>query len=160
MLLLLLLSHFSRVRLSAIPGTVAHQAPLSMGFSKQKYWSGLPIPSPGDHVPVLWLILKPGFFPHDLSSVPGFCSNSRQHKCLALLKVSVSRSVVSDFMTPWTVAHQAPLFMGFSKQEYCSGLLSPAPGDLLHVGIKPAPPTSPALAGRFFIASAMGVKGG
>ena len=30
------------------PGTVAHQAPLSMGFSRQEYWSGLPFPSPGD----------------------------------------------------------------------------------------------------------------
>ena len=33
---------------SAIPETVAHQAPLSMGFSRQQYWSGLPFPSPGD----------------------------------------------------------------------------------------------------------------
>ena len=38
----------SRVRLFAIPRTVAHEAPLSMGFSKQEYWSGLPLPSPGD----------------------------------------------------------------------------------------------------------------
>ena len=37
---------FSHVRLSAIPWTTAHQAPLSMGFSRQKYWSGLPLPSP------------------------------------------------------------------------------------------------------------------
>ena len=36
----------SRVRLFAIPWTVAHQAPLSMGFSRQEYWSGLPLPSP------------------------------------------------------------------------------------------------------------------
>ena len=38
----------SRVRLFATPWTVAHQAPLSMGFSRQEYWSGLPFPSPGD----------------------------------------------------------------------------------------------------------------
>ena len=38
----------SRVRLFATPRTVAHQAPLSMGFSRQEYWSGLPFPSPGD----------------------------------------------------------------------------------------------------------------
>ena len=37
----------SRVRLFATPWTVAHQAPLSMGFSRQEYWSGLPCPSPG-----------------------------------------------------------------------------------------------------------------
>ena len=39
---------FSRVRLCATPRTVAHQASLSMGFSRQEYWSGLPFPSPGD----------------------------------------------------------------------------------------------------------------
>ena len=48
MLLLLLLSRFSRVRLFATPWTVAYQAPPSMGFSWQEYWSGLPFPSPGD----------------------------------------------------------------------------------------------------------------
>ena len=44
--LLLLLSHFSRVRLCAIPQMAAHQAPLSLGFSRQEHWSGLPFPSP------------------------------------------------------------------------------------------------------------------
>ena len=38
----------SRVRLFATPWTVAHQAPPSIGFSRQEYWSGLPFPSPGD----------------------------------------------------------------------------------------------------------------
>ena len=45
-MLLLLLSHFSRVRLCANPWTAAHQAPLSTGFSRQEYFSGLPFPSP------------------------------------------------------------------------------------------------------------------
>ena len=45
-LLLLLLSRFSRVRLCATPQTAAHQAPLSLGFSRQEHWSGLPFPSP------------------------------------------------------------------------------------------------------------------
>ena len=44
--LLLLLSHFSRVRLCATPWTAAHQAPPSLGFSRQEHWSGLPFPSP------------------------------------------------------------------------------------------------------------------
>ena len=43
-----MLSCFSRVRLFGTPWTVVHQAVLSMGFSKQEYWSGLPLPSPGD----------------------------------------------------------------------------------------------------------------
>ena len=46
MLLLLLLSRFSRVRLCATPDTAAHQAPPSLGFSRQEHWSGLPFPSP------------------------------------------------------------------------------------------------------------------
>ena len=43
-----MLSRFSRVWLFVTPWTVAHQAPLSLGFSRQEYWSGLPFPSPGD----------------------------------------------------------------------------------------------------------------
>ena len=45
---LLLLSCFSRVRLCATPWTEAHQAPPSMGLSRQEYWSGLPLPSPNN----------------------------------------------------------------------------------------------------------------
>ena len=47
-MLLLLLSHFSHVQLFVTLWTVAHQAPLSMGFSRQEYWSVLPFPPPGD----------------------------------------------------------------------------------------------------------------
>ena len=43
-----MLSHFSHVLFFATPWTVAHEAPLSMGVSRQEYWSGLPFPSPGD----------------------------------------------------------------------------------------------------------------
>ena len=50
-------------------------------------------------------------------------------------------------MTPWTVAHQAPLSMGFSRQEYWSGLSFASPGDLPSSGIENM---SPALAGGFF----------
>ena len=46
LLLLLLLSRFSRVRFCATPETAAHQAPPSLGFSRQEHWSGLPFPSP------------------------------------------------------------------------------------------------------------------
>ena len=45
-MLLLLLNRFSRVRLCVTPQTAAHQAPLSLGFSRQEHWSGLPVPSP------------------------------------------------------------------------------------------------------------------
>ena len=71
-LLLLLLSHFSRVRLCATQETAAHQAPPSLGFSRQEHWSGLPFPSPM-HESEKW---------------------------------KWSRSVVSNFTTPWTAAYQ------------------------------------------------------
>ena len=48
LLLLLLLSRFSHVRLCETPETAAHQASLSLGFSRQEHWSGLPRPPPGD----------------------------------------------------------------------------------------------------------------
>ena len=60
---------------------------------------------------------------------------------------------MSDSVTLWTVACQAPLSMGFSRQEYWSGLACPPPGDLLDPGIEPVSLTSIALAGRFLIAS-------
>ena len=56
------------------------------------------------------------------------------------------------FATPWTVAWlicQAPLSMGFHRQEYWSGLPFPAPGNLPDPGIKPASLVSPVLAGQF-----------
>ena len=58
------------------------------------------------------------------------------------------------FVTLWTVAHQAPLSMGFSSQEYWSGLLDPPPQDLPNPGMNLLSLASPALAGGFFITSA------
>ena len=57
------------------------------------------------------------------------------------------------FVTLWTVAHQAPLFTGFSRQEYWSELPCPPPGDLPDPGIKLTSFMSPALADRFFTTS-------
>ena len=58
--------------------------------------------------------------------------------------------VSGSFTTPWTVARQAPLFTGFSRQEYWSGFPCPPPGDLPNPGIEPTSLVSPALAGRYF----------
>ena len=63
----------------------------------------------------------------------------------------LSHSVVSDsFVIPWTVAHQAPLSIEFSRQEYWNGLPFHTSGDLADPGIEPGSPVSPALAGGFF----------
>ena len=58
-------------------------------------------------------------------------------------------SCVGLFVSPRTVAHQAPLSMGFSRHEYWSGLPCPSPEDLPGPGIEPISPVSPALAGGF-----------
>ena len=57
---------------------------------------------------------------------------------------------VQLFVIPWTVTRQAPLSMGFFRQEYWSGLPFPTPGDLPDPGIEHASLASPALAGGFF----------
>ena len=63
-------------------------------------------------------------------------------------------SWVRLFVTTWTIAHQTPLSIGFSRQEYWSGLSCPPPGDRPNPGTKPVSLTSPALAGEFFTTSA------
>ena len=63
----------------------------------------------------------------------------------------LSSSVLSDsYEIPWTVAHQAPLSMGFPRQEYWSVLPFPSSGNLPDPGIEPASFAYPALAGWFF----------
>ena len=97
----------SRVQLFAIPWTVAHQAPLSMGFSRQEYWSGLSFPSPGG-------LPNPGMEPRSpalqadalTSESPGMFSvhGILQAKVLEWASIpfskSESRSVVSDSLQP------------------------------------------------------------
>ena len=69
----------------------------------------------------------------------------RGHCCCGVLCACIHHVLL--FATPWTVAHQAPLSMEFSRQEYWSGLSFPPPGDLPNPGIKLE---SPALAGSVF----------
>ena len=68
--------------------------------------------------------------------------------CINCLCMQLSH--VRLFATPWTVAHQAPLSIGSSRQEQRSGLPSPSPGALPKPGIKPVSLASPALAGELF----------
>ena len=53
---------------------------------------------------------------------------------------AVAKSLTPVLATPWTAAYQAPPSMGFSRQEYWSGLLFPSPGDLPNPGIEPRSP--------------------
>ena len=67
------------------------------------------------------------------------CNLVKWYESERKLKVK-SLSRVCLFATPWTVAHQAPPSMGFSRQEYWSGLPFPSPGDLPNPGIEPRSP--------------------
>ena len=82
-------------------------------------------------------------------------SPSRDHTCNPCVCVCVLScfSCVQLFVTLWTVSHQAPLSVGFSRHEYWSGLPHPPPWDLPIPGIEPTSLMSPALAGRFFTTS-------
>ena len=70
-----------------------------------------------------------------------------------------SLSCVRLFVASWTVAHQAPLSMGYSRQEYWSGIPFPSLGDLPNPGIELASPMSPALARKFFTTEPLGKPG-
>ena len=138
----------SRVRHFVTPWTVAHQAPLSMGFPRQDYWSGLPFPAPGD-------LPNPRIKPVSPTLAKLFFTTEPPGKPAVVISrcMCVHAQLLQPCLTLWdpvTVAHQAPLSMGFSRQEYWSGLPCPPPGDLPDPGAEPTSLTSPALVGRFF----------
>ena len=88
--------------------------------------------------------------PHILAAV-----SSSSPTCFSELFDMVSHfSRARLFVTPWSVAGQAPLSMEFSRQEHWSGLPCPPPGDPPEPGIEPASLMSLTLAGRFFTTSA------
>ena len=111
-----------------MPWNVACQD-LSMEFSRQEYWSGQPFPPPGD-------LPDPGVEPRSpalqadalRSEPPGEPKPLRVCVCVCVsVCMCVSHSVVSNSVTPWTVAPQVPLSKEFSRQEYWSGLPFPYP---------------------------------
>ena len=114
----------SRVWCFATLWTIACQAPLSMGFPRQEYWSGFPFPSPGD-------VPDPGTEPASPVSCIGrqilyhWAPGKPFNRMLLLLLSHFSR--VWLCATPEMAAHQAPLSLGFSRQEHWSGLPFPSP---------------------------------
>ena len=107
-----------------------------MGFPRQEYWSGLSFPSLGD-------IPDTGIEPVSPALAGGFLSTEPPGRCLWLPSRqdggSVSKSCPT-LATPRTIAYQAPLSLGFSRQEYWSRLPFPSPGDLPNPGIEPGSP--------------------
>ena len=108
--LVCILSHFHGISLCETLWTVTCQTPLSMGFSKQEYWSGLPCPPPGD-------LPNPGIKPAFLMS-PALTCRPILYCWKKERKKEKWLSCVWLFVTPWTVAYQAPQSMEFSRQEY------------------------------------------
>jgi len=84
------------------------------------------------------------FFMQVISATLSLSSVTVIYKCIACMYVYRTHCVWL-FEIPWTVVHQAPLFMGFSMQEYWSGLPFPPPVDLPKPGIEPESPAFPAL---------------
>ena len=126
------ISLLSHGQLFLTPWTVAHQASLPMGFPKQEYQSGLPFPSPGDlpdtEIKPASLALTGRFFTPGPPGKPCDYSESEiTQPCLTLCY-------------PMDYSQQAPASMGFSRQEYWSGLPFPSPGDLPNPGIEPGSP--------------------
>ena len=111
---------------SGIPCTVAHQAPLSMGFPRQEHWSGLPFPPPRN-------LPDPGIEPASImSSALGgriFTTSATWKGISSHPGILIHFSHVQLFAIPWTVIFQVPLSMGFSRQEFCNGLPCPPLGD-------------------------------
>ena len=74
--------------------------------------------------------------------VPRVNNHHKAGISLDFTRVAYCHSLLSNsFATPWTIAHQIPLSVGFSRQEYCSGLPFPSPRDLPDPGIKPGSPS-------------------
>ena len=126
------------------PWTVALQARLSMGFPRQEHWSGLPFPSPGDlpnpEIKAGSPTVSPALQEDSLLSVP----------CTYFIAWACVLSHVWLFEISRIVAHQVPLSMEFSRQEYWSGLPFPSPRELPDPGVGPTSLESPKLDGRFF----------
>ena len=90
-----------------------------------------------------------------LSHSPG-CTSFQLHLSESSLLVAPFTIFQLLCATPWTVAHQAPLSMGFSRQEYWSGLPLPPPGDLPDPRLKPTSNASPALTGSLYLCATWG----
>ena len=101
--------------------TVACQAALSVGIPRQEYWSGLPFPFPGD-------LPDRGIEPESPTLQADSLPTEPPGKPFLLYGggglVAKSYQILA---TPWTVAYQAPPSMGFSRQEYWSGVPLPSP---------------------------------
>ena len=119
-----MLSRFSHVCLFATLWSVDRQAPLSIGFSRQEYWSGLPCHSPGN-------LPSQGIEPASLMSpalAGRFFTTSATWEAPFKPWAVLSHSVVSDSATPWE-GHQAPLSIGILQAKILEWVAIPSSSD-------------------------------
>ena len=122
----------SRVRLFATPWTVAHQAPPSMEFSRQEYWSGLPFPSPGDlpnlgiepWSPTLWADALPSEPPETdcIIKLPKIQLERRKHTAQWLLAETQDQSLGEDPLEEGMTTHSSILAWRIPRTEEPGGL--------------------------------------
>ena len=116
--------------------TVTRQAPLSVGFSRQEYWSGMPCPPPGD-------LPDPGIKPESLFSptlAGGFFTTSTTREALIGYVAVLCRSVMSNSLPPHSYSPSGYSVHGESPGMN-TGVGCPPPGDLPNPGIEPRSPT-------------------
>ena len=120
----------------ATPWTAAYQASQSMGSSRQKYWSGVPLPflKSQHSSSVVSNSMRPSR--RQPTRLPRPWNSSVKNtgvgfhillQCMKLKSESEVTQLCLTLATPWTAAHQAPPSMGFSRQEYWSGVPLPSP---------------------------------
>ena len=93
---------FSRVRLFATPWTVAHQAPLSMGFSRQEYWSGLPFPSsgklPDSGIEPRSPALQAGALTSEPPGKSALCNSNQLEKAMQIINIKLISNLYSEIL--------------------------------------------------------------
>ena len=165
----------------ATPWTAAHQALLSMGFSRKEYWSELPFRPPGELsdplIETLFPTLQADSFTTELAEKPNRMLEKVLHSVIwgrisrcgvflwtwfsqeaeAILRLNIlilfSCSVLSALWKPMDCSLLCSSVHGILQDEYWSVLPCPSPGDVPNPGTEPTSLISPALAGRFFTTS-------
>ena len=135
-------------------------AKLCSTFYDPMDWSmpGLPVPHyllELAEIHVHWVddAIQPSHLPSSFLLLPSIFPNIKVFSNESVLPISEVAQSCPNICAPWTVAHQAPLPMEFSRQEHCSGVSFPTPRKLPDPGIELMSLRSPTLAGGFFTPS-------
>ena len=133
LLIIVVVQFLSCVWIFATPWTVAHQAPLSMGFSRQESWSGLPFPTPGDHPNPE---IKPRSPSLQADSLP-FEPSGRWHRCkfpFITCMTLTDRATIPGYLL-WQLAHAFSVHTSHCTSYFLNTIRSYFTGDMKHSGL-------------------------